>query len=107
MFRKTALFMLLVMLLAPSAWADEAETVSAEPAELSQDSQPDEMTLRENAVNQKAAELEALASDLAARESKLVQQEKASAETARRANATMPHTIKRKSVRRIIELSGL
>ena len=43
MFRKTALFMLFVMFLAPSAWADENESAPAEIAEapaVSQDAQP-------------------------------------------------------------------
>ena len=75
MFKKTALIMMLVMCIAPCAFADEPAEVSADN-EVSQDAQPDEMTLRENAVNQKAAELDALAQDLAGREANLVQQDK-------------------------------
>lgn len=84
MLRKTAMLMIAVVLLVSSSWADEPEvTPSESEPELTQEvvsadsepEQPDELTLRENAVNAKAAELEALAETLRTREESLREQE--------------------------------
>lgn len=84
MFRKTAMLMLVMMLLVSSSWADEPEAAPVQSeSESSQEitsgdsdpEQPDEITLRENAVNAKAAELESLEASLKAREESLREQE--------------------------------